>query len=118
MNNVSKALDTTIQDFGTMPDTNGWQKRHMREVVGYIGRTPTFAQSIVRMLAALAAYADCHETKYEASIGTDGVIGDAWLDSLRGVRALLNGETGGLDCGVVDATILAMAKAAGFEEEV
>lgn len=62
-------------------------------------------------------YADAYERHFDAKIGSDGVSGDAWLDILKGIRALLNGETGRLDCGTVDGLLFDMAHYVGFEEK-
>jgi hypothetical protein len=64
------------------------------------------------MLLGLAEYADAHERQYSSKIGADGVLGREWLDALRGVRGLLNGELGRFDGGTLDKAIHAMAEAA------
>jgi hypothetical protein len=73
--------------------------------------------SIVRLVEALASYADAHAARFEFTVGDDGFLGPAWLDILKGTRTLLNGETGRLDCGTVDSMLVRMAEAAGYEEE-
>jgi hypothetical protein len=70
------------------------------------------------MLVQLAKYADAHHRTYESPIGDDGVLGDAWESALRSLVALLNGETGRLDCGDVDHAARAMHRVAGFEGEL
>lgn len=77
-----------------------------------------FDSAIGGILKNLAYYADCHHSAYSSPVANDGVLGEAWENSLRGLRALLNGETGRLDCGDVDHAILAMHKAAGFTGEL
>jgi hypothetical protein len=67
------------------------------------------------MLRGLARYADAHFRRFESPIGKDYFLGVYWGEALRGVRGMLNGELGRLDAGTLDATILAMYKAAGFE---
>lgn len=91
----------------TMPDTTGWKGRHMR----YSKSHP-----VAVMISALDQYQRVHFERYEAKLADDGFLGPAFLDALRGVRALLNGEIGGLDGGTCDAAILAIHKEAGFGE--
>jgi len=67
------------------------------------------------MIQALALYADAYPADW-GKIGEDYVLGAAWLDMLKGCRALLNGETGRYDCGTLDHMLVDMVKAAGFEE--
>lgn len=95
-------------------NSGGWALRHL-DAVNNPGRGEA---PILGMLCMLAAYADTHCRRYEAPIAHDSMLGAAWLDMLRGVRALLNGELGRLDGGTLDATILAMHEAAGFEGEL
>jgi len=91
------------------PDTSGWKKRHMMEVKR--------GHPVAAMVEALNRYAVMHAERYSAPLADDGVLGPAWLDAAKGVRALLNGECGGLDCGTVDGAITKMViDAAGFED--
>ena len=83
-------------------------------VLGY-STVGGFDTAIGQMLRALALYADSHLSRFETPISQDYVLGVEWRRSLSAVRALLNGETGRLDCGDVDRAILAMFTAAGFE---
>lgn len=73
---------------------------------------------IARMIDALAIYADEHQKRYDAPIGDDYVLGDYWIESLRGVRGLLNGEIGALDGGFTDEIIIALALNNGFNDEL
>jgi hypothetical protein len=78
--------------------------------------------AIVRLVTALADYADDYAARFESPIGHDAVLGGGkghgmgWLEILKGTRGLLNGETGRLDCGTVDSMLVRMAQAAGYEE--
>lgn len=85
-------------------------------VLGY-STSGGFDTAIGQMLRALALYADSHLARFESPITQNYYIGPEWRRSLSAVRALLNGETGSLDCGDVDHAILVMFKAAGFEGE-
>lgn len=77
-----------------------------------------FERGLLHMIRGLACYAGAHARQYESPIADDGVIGEAWLDALKGVRALLNGELGRLDGGALDHAIVELHKAAGFEGEL
>lgn len=95
-----------------MPNDTGWQDRHVDAL-----RAPRgFERPIVDGIEAWARYADTHRTRYESSIGEDNVLGGAWLDWGRALRMLLNGETGRLDCGTLDAFILDTLAAEGHAD--
>jgi hypothetical protein len=76
-----------------------------------------FENAIVRMLRALAIYADAHFERFDSPLGEDYVLGDAWADALDGVRRLLEGERGRLDAGAVDNMIRNMAELNGFDRK-
>jgi hypothetical protein len=77
-----------------------------------------FESAIASSLVALRDYAVAHECTYGSPLAQDGVLGDAWLDMLRGLRALLNGELGRLDGGFLDGAICNLHRAAGFTGEL
>ena len=100
-----KVPETTI--------TNNWATRHNKAV-----SHPTKAeQGIIDACYALEAMADAHAERYAAVIAEDGVLGDCWLKILHGVRGMLNGETGRLDCGTVDGWLVRLALGHGFTDE-
>jgi len=68
------------------------------------------------MIKGLAAYADAYAQEDWGTLAEDHVIGDAWLDMLKGCRALLNGDRERFDGGVLDHMLLGMLEVAGFEE--
>lgn len=117
--NVKRALDNAIVPPARLTDDVGWKGRHATAAMsGTLSLIRAHqAAGIMAMLRALAIYADAHKSRYSTPIGQDGVLGKAWAQSLGGVRALLNGELNGLDGGTIDGAILAMARAAGFEEK-
>jgi hypothetical protein len=73
--------------------------------------------SIVNLMKATALHADNHREAYGSGIGEDGVLGDHWADIVRGIRGLLNGDCGRLDCGTLDGTLCDMLAAEGFDRE-
>ena len=94
-----------------LPETfisNHWSTRHNAAV-----NHPTKAEKgILDACYALEAMAGSH-----AAISQDGVLGDCWLKILHGVRGMLNGETGRLDCGTVDGWLVRLALEHGFTDE-
>ncbi len=92
---------TTLNPNESTPDTNGWKRRHMMEVKR--------GHPIAAMVDALNSYAVRHAERYSSPLADDGVLGPAWLDALKGVRTLLNGDCGSLDCGTVDAALVRIA---------
>ena len=95
-----------------MPNTGGWQERHMSAL-----RAPRDVEAgIIGMLEAWARYADTHLARYATGIGNDSVLGDAWMEIGRGIRALLNGETGRLDCGPLDGFIYDTLAVEGYPQ--
>lgn len=79
---------------------------------------PGFERAIVCAIDALQWYAEAHAKRWGSKLGEDYVLGEAWESALRGVLALLNGETGRLDCGLLDRELRAMYLEAGFEGEL
>ena len=76
-----------------------------------------FMGAIVTGTAAWLEYADAHKARYESPIGEDYVLGPAWLEWAKALRTMLNGETGNLDCGTLDAAIMKALAENGFAEE-
>jgi hypothetical protein len=72
---------------------------------------------VASMVRSLAKYADDYAERYESTLGSDYVLGKAWLEMAKGTLTLLNGELGGLDGGTMDSLIRDMMRAAGFTED-
>ena len=90
----------------------GWKERHLQAI-----NFPKGCEiPVVNAIAAWLDYANEHERRYESPIGDDGVLGQCWLEMGRAIRGLLNGETGRLDCGTLDAILLDSMIAEGFSE--
>jgi hypothetical protein len=86
----------------------GWDIRHNSALGAAINGAVNvpFESPIARMLESWGEYAKAHRARYESKIGDDGVLGQEWEAIGIGIRGLLNGETGRLDCGTLDAFIL------------
>ena len=97
-------------------DSSSKGRRNSAETIMGYSTACEFDTPIGEMLRALAKYADHHAKRF-GPLGDDYFLGAAWLDCIKGVRAMLNGETGRLDCGDVDRAIIDVAKAAGFPED-
>lgn len=76
-----------------------------------------FERALNNMYDALWDYAEAHKRRYESVIGDDGVLGHAWIHSLRSLCDLLNGETGLIDCGAFDRKLRDMAELNGFTRD-
>jgi hypothetical protein len=102
------------------PNDNGWQDRHDSAVNAAPHRASKnlFETFIVRSLQAWEGYALAHKERYESLIGDDGVLGPAWEQIGDGLRTLLNGETGRLDCGTLDAFLLDTMSENGVDVEI
>lgn len=82
-------------------------------------------RGILGALRGLADYADGYHAEFPPTgpvnvpqdsfgLGSDYVLGNAWIAAVSAVVDLLNGPTGRLDCGTVDRAARAMVRAAGF----
>lgn len=97
----------------TMPNTSGWQDRHVEAL-----RNPTgFEAAIVLMLKGWTAYADAHRFRYSSRVEGDYVMGPEWEAIGRSVIGLLNGDTGRLDCGTLDGFIRNTLQSEGFNHD-
>ena len=92
---------------------NAWGARHADAFDSPRG----MERPIVGLYRALAEYADTHLARYASPIGDDGVLGDEWMQMLKALGGLLNGELGRLDGGTLDALRYALAETAGFTRE-
>jgi hypothetical protein len=97
----------------TRSNVGDWQSRHNEAIIAPRGPE----RPIVRLCEAWLAYAEQHRKRYESPIGEDGVLGQEWAAIGLAIRGLLNGETGNLDCGTLDAFVLNTLKGEGWEKE-
>lgn len=67
------------------------------------------------MIEGLSLYLESHRNTYDSPVGDDYVLGPHATDIANGLLGLLNGETGRIDCGKMDAWIRKIALQAGLE---
>lgn len=78
----------------------------------------SFEIAIVGMIETWAKYADVYRIRHGSdSRLNDYVIGAAWKDIGRGILAILNGDTGRLDCGTLDAFIRDTLQSEGWRDD-
>lgn len=75
------------------------------------------ALALRKLLEGWETYAHAHRTRYDGSIGQDYVLGDHWAQIGLSIKALLDGETRGLDCGSLSGNIVARIRAEGIETD-
>ena len=97
-----------------MPNDSGWQTRHVDALKVPRG----FERPIIEMIEAWARYADTHRVRYESPTGNDYVLGPSWAAVGAGIRALLNGDTGRLDCGTLDSFLHNTLTFEGFNPDL
>lgn len=76
---------------------------------------------------ALHKYAEAYQLRFEQPLAEDGVLGDQWLESVKGIRALLNGDgalamrrgitTDSKDNGCIESLFWDALRMAGYTEE-
>lgn len=84
----------------------GWDKRHNEALENPL----FFERAVVSMLTGLEMYIHDHQERYEDEVFNDGVLSRYIVDVANGIRGLLNGETGRLDCGTIDARLVEILK--------
>jgi hypothetical protein len=73
---------------------------------------------MVEMVSGWLRYADAVLHGYGSLIGKDAVLGPDWRGIGTGLRGLLNGDTGRLDCGTFDALLVNILRSQGFDPDV
>lgn len=95
-------------------NANTWIEQHAAAMTSPKG----FEVPIVTLLNGWLEYAETHRDRYGSLIGEDYVLGAAWADMGLALRAMLNGETGRLDCGTLDGMIVRAFAENGSEVEL
>lgn len=78
-------------------------------------------------LDCMFKYAEAYKVRYERPLSEDGFLGDYWLESVKGLRKLLNGDgaiawmkgrtTDSKDNGCLEGLFWDCLNMAGFKEE-
>jgi hypothetical protein len=85
--------DHIVNHYGDRFQENAYGARHGRAL---LSPDSPWAASVI----AWCDYADAHQQRYDSLMGQDGVLGPAWIQWGKGLRALLDGELGQLDAGL------------------
>ncbi len=92
---------------------NNWGVRHVN---AWKRQKHGFGMGLSRMICGLGDYADDYRKRFEGqTLGEDYVLGVAWLDILKGVNRLLDGELDGLDGGTCSTILGKLAEREGLE---
>lgn len=85
------------------------------------------AEPLIVALDSMIRYAKAHKARFESPLADDYVLGPQWLDALKGLRGLLNGNgavahelgrtSDSKDNGACEAMFWAALEAAGYTEE-
>jgi hypothetical protein len=105
----------TILSNRRLPNTTGWQDRH-----DLATKYPAIdkGEALAPMLQSWAWYLRGYQAMYDESmLADDHILGAAWKEVGLGLRQLLNGSAGRLDCGTLDKFIIDTFTEAGFTEE-
>lgn len=78
-------------------------------------------------LDCLLKYAEAYRIRFESPLSDDGVLGDYWLDALKGLHGLLNGDgaialrrgitTDSKSNGAMESVYWSAIEMAGFSQE-
>lgn len=74
-------------------------------------------EAVAQMVGWWEDYAEAYRKRFETVIGTDYVLGDAWVEIGKGLLALLNGDLGKHDGGTLDGEIRGLFLENGFTDE-
>lgn len=95
---------------------------HQNHIAGIDNNEP-----LIVCMDGLLRYAKAHKTRFDNNLQNDYVLGDYWLEAVKGIRGLLNGdgaialETGNSqdskDNGCIEGVFWSAMKIAGFTEE-
>ena len=85
----------------------------------YGGATNSHGRALKTLLGAWEAYAKACHAEYDDTDDTqmDYVIGPYWAEVGLAIKRLLDGDTGGLDCGSIAHNITAAIEAEGFQTD-
>lgn len=74
-----------------------------------------FDRPLLLMFESLDHYARAHHNSYGSTIGeAGGALAEHWIDAVRALNGLLNGDTGSLDCNIFNRSLRDLAERNGF----
>lgn len=91
-----------------------WSVNATQHEAALLGKTNAHGRALVKMIEGWADYARAFARAYDSSISSDGVIGEYWTQVGFAIKRLLDGETGGFDCGSLAHNITETIRAEGF----
>ena len=108
-------MTSTILDYSGLPTNSNGQEtvnasQHRKALAG---QADDFARALSMMLKGWEHYAVAHQRRYEQNIGDDYVLGPYWGEVGLSIKRLLDGETGGFDCGSLAANITEAIESTG-----
>lgn len=68
-----------------------------------------------KLLEGWIEYAAAYQADLGSDISDDGVLGDEWLAIGRAINGLLNGDSGGWDCGSIHSNIRDAIESRGWK---
>lgn len=85
------------------------------------------AEPLIVALDSMIRYAKAHKARFESPLAEDYFLGPQWLEAVKGIRALLNGDgavahelgrtTDSKDNGACEGMFWAALEAAGFADD-
>lgn len=103
-------LPRSVQKHGQW--SQHWVKQHKATVAN---PTNPHAQAYLAMVYGWLAYADAHNDRFESSLGEDYFLGPLWMDIGKSLNRMLNGETGGLDSGIMNGILIRAVQMQGLD---
>jgi len=94
-----------------MKKKTDWQMLHLMA----LNQPKGFESGIVLILRGLKDYIDTYQMNYGSLVHNDGVLGDGVADIAKGIRTLLNGDVGRLDCNSLDKELVEILVKCGEE---
>jgi hypothetical protein len=76
----------------------------------------TYQQPLLTAMDALLRAAKDYSERFDSKLADDYVLGPPWLDAIKGVRRLLDGDFGPIDNGTVEAIFWRALAIAGYNE--
>lgn len=108
-----------LQFVGPTHNSDGQESANHAQHMGALSlhKTNDHGRALRRMLEGWEDYATAYRKAYGSPVGDDGVIGDYWAEVGLTIKRLLDGETGGLDCGSIASNITEMILAEGISTD-